>query len=151
MPDDERVADESDDILDALRHVDPAPAEVRETHIGAALRAYDAAGARRGSRVLSLAAALLVVFGLGSVAGWAVRNNNSPATAQPTARTVGSPEIPCHQLFPSINFIGIATPSTGDVAVFLDTRSTPEAVVLVSPTTCQVVVRYDLAPPITTG
>lgn len=139
------------DVLAALSSVTAESDDLRERHISAALTAYDRADPRRSARIVSLAAAVLLVFGVGATSGWVVRNNNSPAAAQQTVRTVATPEIPCHQLFPSINFIGLATPVSGDVAVFLDTRSTPEAIVLVSPSTCQVLVRYDLSPPVTSN
>ena len=137
------------DIMTALASVPPASADVRDRHITSALREYDIDASRRAPRVLSLAAAVLLVFGIGATSGWVVRNNNTPAEAQPEVRTTPSTSIPCYQLFPSINFIGMATPLNGETAVFLDTRSTPEALVLVSPTTCQVVMRYDLSPPVT--
>lgn len=148
---DERDENEQDAIIvdRTLRSVPPATAEVRDTHIANALAEFDAVQRRRSPRVLGLAAAVIAVFGIGAVSGWVVRNNNTPAVAQPSVRTVVEPEIPCHRLFPSINFIGYATPITGRVAVFLDTSTSPEALVLVAPDTCAVVSRFDLAAPTT--
>ncbi len=149
--DSEHDSDTDPAVLTALSSVTPATDAVRDRHISAALTAFDQSDGRRSARVVSLAAAVLLVFGIGATSGWVVRNNNTPASAQQTVRTIATPTIPCHQLFPSINFIGMATPISGEAAVFLDTRSTPEAIVLVSPSTCQVLVRYDLSPPVTSN
>lgn len=134
-------------VEDAFLSVPLANDATRDAHIDNALRTFDAATSRSSSRMLSMAAAVFLVFGIGAVSGWVVRNNNTPAVAQQSVRTPTT-TIPCHELFPSINFVGYATPALGDTAVFLDSRSVPEAIVLVDPMTCLVVSRFELATPI---
>lgn len=134
-------------VEEAYQSVPPVHDATRDTHIAGALEAFEMAASRRSPRMFSIAATLILVFGVGALAGWAVRNNNSPAVAQQSVRTPPT-TIPCHQLFPSINFVGYSTPSVGDAAVFLDSRSEPEAIVLVNPVSCLVISRFDLTVPI---
>lgn len=145
--DDDEMETLSERAEHAYRSVPSAAESTREAHIADAMTAFDNAAARPSSRMLSMAAAVLIVFGIGAVSGWVVRNNNTPAVAQQNVRTPTT-TIPCHELFPSINFVGYAAPALGDTAIFLDTRSIPEAVVLVDPMTCLVVSRFDLPTPI---